>query len=300
MFQKALLITNGKAGQAQENPEIQRAIQLLSTEIPQFKIIQTAKQGDAEQIAQEQGEQCDLLIVLGGDGTVHECINGLMRLTSPPVIGILPSGTCNDFARSLSIPMEFVPAAEAILTGHLRRVDIGQVNQRFFTNFCGLGLITEASNNINPLFKDWLGKLSYYISALQALQKPVAFRFKLNTPTKAYEGEAVMIVAANGCFLGTKALPNWGVLPDDGELDVFIVRQAGLQLLKEWMASAANFERQDVDSSIMEHFRTSELLVETEQVLEADTDGEVYLQTPLSLTLKKQALKFAIGYHPVE
>lgn len=300
MFQKALLISNSKAGQTQENPSIQDAIQLLSTEVPQFKIIQTEKQGDAEKIAQEYGEQCDLLIILGGDGTVHECINGLMHLDSPPVIGILPSGTCNDFARTLSIPMELVSAAEAILTGHQKQVDIGQADQRFFTNFCGLGLITEASNNINPLFKEWFGKLSYYLSALQALQKHQTFRFKVNTPTKAYEGEAVMILVANGSFLGTKALPNSDIFPDDGYLDVFIVRQAGLQLLKEWLAAISSMERQDADSRVMEHFRTSELQLEAEQSLEVDTDGEVYLQTPLSLTLKKQALKFAIGYHPVE
>ncbi|MCY9389815.1 acylglycerol kinase family protein, partial [Bacillus haynesii] len=73
----------------------------------------TRKKRDAFEFCREIGEDIGQLFILGGDGTVHECINGISRLQTKPDIGILPGGTCNDFSRALRIPQNIEKAAEA-------------------------------------------------------------------------------------------------------------------------------------------------------------------------------------------
>lgn len=294
-YRSALLIINGQAGQAEKRAEVNKAIQLLTKVIPQLEVRYTENQGDAERMCQELGESYDLLIILGGDGTVHECINGLASLPSPPTIGILPGGTCNDFSRALAMPQDLEAAAAAVLAGRTRQVDLGRVNERYFSNFCGIGLITEASSHTNPFFKDLFGKLSYYISALQALQKPMLFPYKLKTPQQDMEDQAAMILVANGSHLGTTRLPLLSLLPNDGQLDVFIIRQAGFPLLKEWLAVHGGKSSLELDPTVIQYFRTPALQLETGEVMEVDIDGEIYLKTPLSLTVLQQKMTFAVG-----
>jgi YegS/Rv2252/BmrU family lipid kinase len=294
-YKKALLIYNGNAGQTEIKQQLGIVTGILSPAIDELVLVPTKEMGHAEAICKERGGEFDLLLILGGDGTVHECVNGLAELSSPPMIGILPSGTCNDFSRALYIPQQIDKAAETVLEGRTLQTDIGATaSGRFFSNFYGIGLITETSENINSELKGMFGKISYFLSALQKVTSASSFPYRLESDHGVMEGEAVMILAANGLYIGTNSLPLTTDSLTDGQLDVFVVREAGIPLLME-LLTKRDPEALNSQLSKIDYFRTSRLKVNTPTPMRADTDGEIYLETPEELTVLERKLTFLMG-----
>jgi diacylglycerol kinase (ATP) len=294
MFNKAMLVYNASAGQAELGSQLGAVMGELAPQIGELALMGTKQPGDAERFCRERAADYDLLLILGGDGTVHECINGIAPLADAPVIGILPGGTCNDFSRMLGLPQELDQAARTLMQGNTRRIDIGRVNDRYFTNFVGIGLITDASENINPQLKERIGKLSYLLSTVQTLKSAEPFRFTMKHERGQEDGEAVMIFVANGRYLGTRELPIPEVAAADGCLDVAVVREAGLPLLKD-LLKMKNLQEWESGTETIEITRVKELLLTTERPMRADTDGEIYMETPLSISVLERKLAFLIG-----
>ena len=296
MFNKALLVFNSQAGQAQTSKQVAAATSILAASLPELQLMQIQEQGGGERICRERGEGLDLLIIMGGDGTVHECVNGLKDLEAPPVVAIIPTGTCNDFSRSLGMPQTVEGAARAILDGRTHAVDIGMVNDRLFTNFFGLGLITEASENVHARLKNMFGRLSYLIRTLQTIGSTSPFSYKLSWSEGELEGEAVMIYVSNGRYLGTRQLPFADDCLHDGKFDVLILQQAGLSLLRELLASRSASNRNWKPSSdTFSYIQCDQLTLTTSLPMEGDTDGEIYTTTPAELALNRHKLTFIVG-----
>ncbi|MFS0725624.1 diacylglycerol/lipid kinase family protein [Paenibacillus sp. 1P07SE] len=294
MYEKALLIYNGAAGQADIGERLATLTRVLAPAINELILLQTKEKGDAERYCRERAEGVDLLLILGGDGTVHECVNGLSGLAHPPVVGVLPGGTCNDFSRTLRLPQQLAQAAETITEGRTLAVDIGVMNDRYFSNFYGIGLITDTSENINSELKGKIGKLSYFLSALQQVRAADTFAYELETDQGLVTGEAVMILVANGGFIGTNALPGDHDRLTDGLLDVYVIREAGLPLLMEVLSQKTG-KPWDPESSSIDYLRSTRVRIRTEEPKRADTDGEVYMETPAELSLLPQHLTFIVG-----
>lgn len=100
--------------------------------------------------------QVDLVIVGGGDGTLNAAAAGLMQTGLP--LGILPLGTANDFARTLGIPTQLEQAVSIICQGHVRFVDLGEVNGHLFLNVSSIGFSAELARNLTAQAKKTLGR----------------------------------------------------------------------------------------------------------------------------------------------
>ncbi len=110
----------------------------------------------------------DLIIATGGDGTINEVVNGLAPLDKRPTLGIIPVGTTNDFARALGIPREnILNAADTVINGVARPIDIGQVNGQYFINIAGGGRLTELTYDVPSKLKTMLGQLAYYLKGME-------------------------------------------------------------------------------------------------------------------------------------
>ncbi|WP_026691129.1 diacylglycerol/lipid kinase family protein [Alteribacter aurantiacus] len=294
MYNKVLLIYNGNAGQDEVERHIQIVARTLAGKVDELILKRTNDKGHAEEICKERGEEVDLVCILGGDGTVHECVNGLASLPNPPVIAILPGGTCNDFSRSLGISQNMKQAAQSILLNHKQRVDILKVNERWVTNFVGMGLITDASQNIDQNLKGTFGRLSYFISAIKTVRESKPFSFTLTTEGREMEDEAVMILVANGNYLGTNQLPSLHEKMNDGSVNVFILREAGMAVLKEFIQNK-DLNDWDMENEAFDFLEASELKITTDHPMKLDMDGEVYGETPVDIRLFKEHLTFIVG-----
>ncbi|WP_416148871.1 diacylglycerol/lipid kinase family protein [Salipaludibacillus sp. HK11] len=294
LYQKGLLLYNSKAGNADVQKNVGVVAAILADGVKELTIIKGQSPGDLESICTSRGEEIDILFVMGGDGTVHECINGLMHLKKRPIVSILPGGTCNDFARSLNVPMNIAEAALLAINERNKYIDIGYANGRYFTNFIGIGLITETSENINEEAKEWTGSLSYLMSAMKTIKEAEPFEYDLMVNKERIQGDAVMIVAMNGTHIGTNELPFESLELDDEQLNIFIVKKGGIAIFSEWVQRKTAM-MQEMDNENMVIMKADEVSIDTSEQMKADTDGEIYLQTPLNVKVIPLALRFIIG-----
>ncbi|MCR6105800.1 diacylglycerol kinase family lipid kinase [Salipaludibacillus agaradhaerens] len=283
MLKKALLLCNDKAGQGDVQKNIGIAAGILTEKVDDLTIRKGKKKGDLEEMCRKLDSEIELLIIMGGDGTVHECVNGLNELTAPPLIAIIPTGTCNDFARALNLPLTVAEAAIVAINGQKQKIDTGRVNDRTFTNFAGTGLIVDTSENINEETKALTGPLSYLISAVKTASDSRSFHYEIVIDGETMNGEAVLITVVNGRFIGTYELPFHNLSVQDGHLNVFLVKEGGLAVFKEWIQRKAFDALPDETTVIAKTAKTITLkTTETEKV---DTDGDVYLQTPIEISI---------------
>lgn len=294
MYKKGLLIYNGKSGQTTGMKKINEVAGILSEGIEEFTLIHTKKSGDAERIAKERGKDYDIVILLGGDGTVHEGVNGLATLDNPPIIGILPGGTSNDFAKGINMPQKLNNAAKTIIEGKTSKIDIGKVNDRYFTNFFGVGLVTKISEGTDKKTKDLMGRVSYYISAIRNMRDEDTFEFTLETNESTIEDEAAMVIAINGNFVGSIEVPKKDISMEDKLLDIFIIYKAGVSLILKYLTQKETLE-ENIENEQIKHIQASEFKLTTKEDLKVDTDGEVYMKTPAKVSLKEKNLTFIVG-----
>lgn len=291
-MKNALLVYNGQAGESNEESHCNEIQSILKAHGFSVRLAPTKGEGDAETICKVHGPSYAFIFIFGGDGTVNECINGLAQLPVPPTIGILPGGTANDFARTLKIPFDIAEATHALLNGKAINIDVPKANNRYFINFFAVGLIADTSDNINEQMKERLGKLSYFLSAVKTTFKPQYYDYRLFHKDEVIKGEAVLILVANGDHIGSVRLPQGHTL-NDGYLETYIVKEAGLPLLEAWFKAGKIDWHESEENSNLSHYQLSELRLETTPEASIDTDGENAGTTPVHITVDT-ALTFLV------
>ncbi|WP_404457542.1 diacylglycerol/lipid kinase family protein [Oceanobacillus kapialis] len=289
-FNSALLLYNGNAGKGDNEQKLRETVPLLSREIKELTILQTASIEEVTETCKTYAAKIDLLIILGGDGTIHNCINAIASEPIRPTIAILPGGTSNDFSRMLQLPQNLSNAAEAIVNGSIIDVDLAKSNATYFLNFWGIGMVADTSKNINEQQKKTLGVLSYFMSTLKTVSQSEPFSYKIETNEETYEGEAVMILLLNGAFIGTRQIPISSIEPADGQLDVLIVKNSSLLSFRELLSMSNT----DVGNDALEeltHFQSNNLKITTEIAKEIDMDGEIHTNTPAEIRILPKHIK---------
>jgi diacylglycerol kinase (ATP) len=293
-FSNILLICNGKAGQGTLEVLLKDAVPPLLDICTNLIIHKTKEKGDAERVCKESGSRYELVVIMGGDGTIHESINGLSVLEERPLVAILPGGTCNDFARSLYIPMDIGQAVSLITDRPFEQdIDIVKAGERYFSNFWGTGLVSQTSDNIDMGSKSVLGKLSYYISAFQSIKDSPILSVKVTTEKETVEEDVVMLLVANGRSIGSNPLPNC-INMDDGLMDLYFVKKSGFPLLKEFLVIKSTGNISEEYDDIM-HIQAKKAHIELGQNEKLDMDGELYEGSRQSLEVLQKHLRFVVG-----
>ena len=140
----------------------------------------TTGMGDAIVAAKRACElEFDLVIAVGGDGTVNEVINGLLQHETPPEFGIIPMGTVNDFTRALGIPSDIFEALDYIIEGEPFAIDLGLMDGKYFMNIGGGGKITEVSYEAPSRLKAVIGSLAYYVKGIELIPQITSFPIRI-------------------------------------------------------------------------------------------------------------------------
>ena len=121
------------------------------------------------------------LLIAGGDGTLDIIVNEMKRLDINLPVGILPVGTANDFAHSLGLEFDIKKAVEKIVSSKPKKFDIGKINDKYFINVASAGMFTDVSQKINPDFKNYMGKVAYYLTGIEEALHLRAFNIKVKS-----------------------------------------------------------------------------------------------------------------------
>ncbi|MFD1776966.1 diacylglycerol/lipid kinase family protein [Paenibacillus rhizophilus] len=154
-------------------------------------INETAKERDATLFcitAYEEGY--DLVVSIGGDGTLHETINGLSGQGHLPKLGIVPLGTVNDFARALQIPQGPEQAIRTLTSSRVKTVDIGRLNDRLFVNVVAAGSLAESVSSVSSEDKSRLGAFAYIKEGIKELTGHSAHPLFIRHNGKVWEGDS--------------------------------------------------------------------------------------------------------------
>lgn len=186
----------------------------------------TEAPGEAIQVAAaaaRQGYGC--VIAVGGDGTVSETVNGLLRAagdgeTLP--LGILPVGSGNDFSDMAGVPRESEEVAQMIRAGRTRQVDVAQVNERYFDNNCAVAMEPLVSVEHEKMTR-FHGNLRYGVAVLRALIKLRAWEMSIEWDGGGYEGPTFLFSICNGPRIGSMFRMAPEARIDDGLLDFVLV-----------------------------------------------------------------------------
>jgi diacylglycerol kinase (ATP) len=262
--------------------------------------IDTDGAGDAQRAAEEWSE--GLLVVVGGDGTVNEVVNGLGRAGFPKdvVLAVLPMGTGNDLAATLAIPDDFEEAEEAIRKNRVRTLDVARISsegveERFFINVASGGYGAETSSLADEEMKNRWGKLAYFRASLEKARE-----FEVREVRVTLDGEERMLravnVAVGNCrYAGGGWLAAPKANPEDGLLDLVVIEDIGL---KEALALApAALARSDyLGKEGIFSARAKKIRVETRPGgLEFTADGELIGDEPAEFEVIPHTLKVVVG-----
>ena len=223
---EAWILVNTHAGRqrARQNGEQIRRVFALGGVRTRLAYTESPQEGE-DFLEQAAAAQPDLLVFCGGDGTLSHGINCLGRLDVKIPLGYVPLGTTNDFAASLGLPKEPAKAAEQILHGQPRLLDLGRFGEREFLYVASFGAFTQSSYKAAPQVKAVLGHLAYVLESAKELPFLRPQSLRVEAGDVRCEGEFLFGAVTNTLSVGgVVKLDPETVRLDDGVLELTLVR----------------------------------------------------------------------------
>ncbi|TMN22794.1 diacylglycerol kinase [Lentibacillus cibarius] len=262
--------TSGREAFKRELPTVLERFEIAGYETSAHA---TTCEGDATRAARVAAERhFDLVVAVGGDGTINEVINGLAEQAYRPKLGIIPTGTTNDFARALWIPRNIERAVDVILAGQSMLIDIGRVNGHHFMNIAGGGKLTELTYEVPSKLKTMLGQLAYYMKGIEMLPSLKPTHARIEYDGTAIEEDIMLFLVSNTNSVAgfEKLAPNAKL--DDGLFDLLILKKMNLA---EFVRIATLAQRgAHLDDKRIIYTQAKHISVETDDKMQLNIDGE--------------------------
>jgi diacylglycerol kinase (ATP) len=297
-----VVIADPRAGRGrvgEELPELER--QLQSRRLP-YRLVESEAPGQATAVARaalEAGER--FLVAVGGDGVVHEVVNGMIAddrpLAEDAVLGVVAAGSGCDFVRTFGLPGDVIKAVRHLVGDRAYPIDAGKVVYRegekeavrYFANIAEAGLGGGVVRRASRLAR--LGKAGYFLGFWLSLLRDRPFELRLHADRKSFAARATNVVVANGQFFrgGIKVSPR--SYPGDGLFDVQIStgpKAEAFTLLPKM------YRGEHVPNPHIKELRGGRVSVEAERPLPIHADGETLGRTPATFTVLHHAITLKI------
>ena len=254
-------------------------------------------------------EGCDFLVAVGGDGTLNEVVNAFLKsrakLTKSVALGVLPTGTGNDFARGVGMNCSIDQLYQAIRNNKPRMLDAGAMSftrkdgtvyTRYFDNIADVGIGAEVVARVNGVHlrkKILGGTLTFILSALSTFMTYRHKKIRVSWSGQSFEGKVLGVVVANGTYFGS----GLGVAPeakmDDGQFELIIL---GNVSVIDYLKNFSRLRRAEkINNPEVKYFRTPEVSIEPDRnIIVVEADGEIEGHAPLRYSCLPGALPFLV------
>ncbi|UCD50092.1 MAG: YegS/Rv2252/BmrU family lipid kinase [Phycisphaerales bacterium] len=224
-----IVIVNESADWQRSRTKARRACRLLREQGFAFDLITSESPRHAADIAATAAtEGIETIVVIGGDGTVNAAVNGLCSSASDllPRLGIIPTGSSNDLAQSLGIPLDLPGACRNVAKGNTRLIDVGCVGSHYFCSASCLGYFADIAADSHSM-RGLRGSPRYIAAALSVVRRmDSGWTMQVTADGRTFSGDyAVLLVGNAPRFGGLTMLP--GAKCDDGVLDCLLIEMAG-------------------------------------------------------------------------
>ena len=243
------------------------------------------------------GERFDRIVAAGGDGMLHELVNGVLHLPTPMDVGYIPTGTVNDFATSNNIPKNIAGAARIAASDHIRVLDVGDFENRYFSYVAAFGIGTNVSYDTDQKAKNRWGFLAYAANAMRNMDIPhinaACRRMTITADNTVLTGNFLFGSISNSrSIAGMTNLVANDVELDDGVLDGLFIRKPRNK--KEMDQLLNSLRCHNFDSSCMHFIRAERFRIESEPAiwtLDGEKGGEYESAT---VSTEKRVLHIAL------
>jgi len=260
------------------------------------------RQGHLAELAREAAlDGAELLVVVGGDGSVNEVVNGLAGLGRQPEVAVVPRGTGWDFSRTFGIPRKIDDAVQIALQGDVRTIDLGRASYRawdgsdataWFANVASAGMSGAIAKRANETTKALGGKASYLWATFAVFSGWEATEIEVAVDGERRTGPMFDVVIANGRFFGGGLEICPEAEPDDGLFDVLTIGDVTKRDLVQTMPKM--YRGTHLPHPKAELLRGSSVTVTSETPLPIELDGEQPGTTPVTFEVTAGALRLRV------
>lgn len=289
-MKKYALIYNPVSGDAKFKSRLDEVVEYLQLADSIVLPFRTRYQADIRPFIRLVKEfDADGLIISGGDGTVHQVINAILAEELDVPVGIIPSGTCNDFANQISADKNLLDYLNAVTSGQWRTVDVGKANEEYFLNVASAGLLTSVAHSVDTSLKNTIGRLAYYLKGLGQIPKFRSLHVKMTADGQVIDGDILLFLVMNSGIVGSFPALAPAAKIDDGKLDVLIINKCSIPELMGLFISM--FAGRHIASSHVRYLQAAQLEIACDEPVDSDLDGELGPVLPLTISTLTRKLK---------
>jgi diacylglycerol kinase (ATP) len=306
---KVHVIVNPSSARGQTGKRWEAIKEAIKAHFREFKYIFTEKPRQATEIARELlKEGFDLLIGVGGDGTLNEISSGFFSVQSglaindEAAVGIIPSGTGSDFIRFMKVPREFEKSAARIKNSKNKKIDIGKITYgggvenpktQYFINVADFGLGAEVIRNVSSIQSSRRGAFTYYRGLLTTMMKYRSKNVKMILDDRTQlQGEYLIGAVANGRIFGGGMVIAPLAEPDDGYFDLVLIES--MKRLEIVANSRLLYSGTIAKNPKVHILKAKKIKVESAEEVHIEYDGEVGETLPAEFSIVEKALNFRI------
>lgn len=220
----AIVIYNPNARKGKIKEVMPYILQRLSTKFKPCEAVQSKSAEDMVDLARKNAEKYDYVIVAGGDGSIHNVVNGVKQSKGRPTLGFLPYGTVNDVCRTLNVPKNLDKAIDVILRGETIKYDIMQEGDNYMVYTFAGGMFVSTSFKTSTTFKRLFGKIAYFITGAKQLFSMRTLPLTVHIDGQRYHGRYIMMMVLNSASAAGFRI-NKARDIDDGLIDVILVER---------------------------------------------------------------------------
>lgn len=271
---RLLFVYNPKAGKGAVVKNLHEIVDIFIKADYMVTVYATQERGDACRLLQsEEINRYDLIVCSGGDGTLRESVNGLIKSGANIPIGYIPTGSTNDFAKSLGLSDNMTEAAENITIGSTFLCDAGNFNGENFVYIAAFGLFTEVSYATNQQWKNIFGHVAYILEGVKSLSTIQSYEVEIEHDEGVTKGNYIYGMVTNSLSVGGfRNITGKDVSFDDGKFEVLLIRRPAT--FAELNDIVISLLRQTFDAVCMKSFKTSHLKIKSREEVNWTLDGE--------------------------
>ncbi len=274
-LKKLLFIINPVSGKRMGLKYLPNIIKLFFDNGYAVTAMVTDRRGDATDFAMEYGGDYDLVVCIGGDGTLNEVVTGLARGGISVDLGYIPCGSTNDFAACHKLSSDIMTAADNIMNGSVTRFDLGKFGESYFSYVAAFGAFSWLSYTTPQNLKNVFGHSAYIFDALRDLPKIKSERLTVFADSHILEGSFIFgAICSSTSVAGVFELPKDVVDTADGLFEVLLVREPS-SLIEYQDIVRSMLEQDYAHNPYIEFFQTSRITIDSgKKRIDWSLDGE--------------------------
>ena len=267
------------------------------------QFLSTLRKKHAFELAKQATEKgCDYMVAVGGDGTLHEVVNGMMQTKIPtneyPALGLLPYGSANDFARTAGITNSIAALIALIKSKSTQKLDLGRIilqqpqETRYFINIAGVGLGAKVAQQLEKSSSVLGPGFNYFKHIIKGFLSYDKKEVRCTSGTWQWQGKLLLMAVANGRYFG-KAIC---IAPDaqlsDGQFQVAIFGDLSLW---DYLKNYGNLKKGvKINHPQVSYYNANEVLLESNDACGIEADGEYVGLAPATISVVPKAIRFVM------